>query len=98
MAPDFGKLILENTSDAVTATKANGDAMASTCGAQALFGLRAKIALVQARRAKALFPISVAHALRTPRYTLIGISGAIQSSARRMLASSIGLPGLSNRM
>jgi hypothetical protein len=98
MATDFGKLILENTSDAVVATKANGDAMASTRGAQALFGLRAKIALAQARRAKALFPTRVAHALRISRYTLISISGAIQSSARRMLASSIGLPGLSNRM
>jgi hypothetical protein len=98
MATDFGKLILENTSDAVTATKANGDAMASTRGAQALFGLCTKIALAQARRAKALFPIRVAHALRTPRYTRISLSGAIQSSARRMLATSIGLPGLSNRM
>jgi hypothetical protein len=98
MATDFGKLILENTSDAVTATKANGEAMAWTRGAQALSGQRAKIALAQARRAKALFPTRVAHALRTPRHTLAGFDGAIQSSARRMLATSIGLPGLSNRM
>jgi hypothetical protein len=98
MATDFGKLILENTSDAAIANMADGEPMGWTCSAQALFGLRIKITLAQARRAKALFPTRVAPVLRTPLYILIGLSGAIQSSVRRMLATSIDLPGLSKRM
>jgi hypothetical protein len=98
MATDFGKLILEKPSDAAIANMADGVAMGWTRGAHAPIGLRTKIALAQARRAKARFPTSVAPVLRTPLYILIGLSGAIQSSARRMQATSIDLPGLSKRM